>query len=132
MEHPIILFDGVCNYCNAIVNWVMRIDRKGVFRFATLQSATGQQLLQQHGLGPQAPDSVVLIEHGKAFVKSDASLRIAHHLPWWLQEVRLLWIVPRPFRDAIYDTIARNRYKWFGRKEACMVPTAEQRARFLK
>jgi predicted DCC family thiol-disulfide oxidoreductase YuxK len=132
MDHPVILFDGVCNYCNAIVNWVLRLDRKGVFRFATLQSEHGQALLREHGLPPDNLDSVVLVENGKAYTKSDATLRIAHHLPWWLQEARLLWIVPRPFRDAIYDTIARNRYRWFGKKESCMIPTAEQRGRFLE
>ncbi|RYY85477.1 MAG: thiol-disulfide oxidoreductase DCC family protein [Chitinophagaceae bacterium] len=132
MENPVVLFDGVCNYCNAIVNWVMRIDRRAVFRFASLQSERGQELLRQYGLPAGELGSVVLIEKGKAHTKSDAVLRIAHHLPWWLQEARLLSIVPRPFRDAIYDTIARNRYKWFGKKEACVVPTAEQRSRFLE
>jgi predicted DCC family thiol-disulfide oxidoreductase YuxK len=131
MEHPVILFDGVCNYCNALVNWVMRLDRKGVFRFATLQSEHGRALLRQYGLPEEQLDSVVLVEKGKAYIKSDAALRIGHHLPWWLQETRVLWVVPRPFRDAIYDFIARNRYKWFGKKESCMVPTAEQRERFL-
>jgi predicted DCC family thiol-disulfide oxidoreductase YuxK len=131
MEHPIILFDGVCNYCNAIVNWVIRLDRKARFRFASLQSERGRALLQQHGLSPEGLESVVLIDGEKVYTKSDATLRIVRYLPWWLQEARALWIVPRPFRDAIYDYVARNRYKWFGKKETCMIPSQEQRGRFL-
>jgi predicted DCC family thiol-disulfide oxidoreductase YuxK len=131
MEHPIILFDGVCNYCNAIVNWVIRLDRKARFRFASLQSERGRSLLQQHGLSPEGLESVVLIDGEKVYTKSDATLRIVRYLPWWLQEARALWIVPRPFRDAIYDYVARNRYKWFGKKDSCMIPSQEQRGRFL-
>jgi predicted DCC family thiol-disulfide oxidoreductase YuxK len=73
----------------------------------------------------------VLIDGEKVYTKSDATLRIVRYLPWWLQEARALWIVPRPFRDAIYDYVARNRYKWFGKKDSCMIPSQEQRGRFL-
>jgi predicted DCC family thiol-disulfide oxidoreductase YuxK len=130
-EGPVILFDGVCNYCNGMVNRTIRLDKGGRIRFAPLQSATGQRLLQEYGLPVGSLDSFVFIDNGKAYTKSGAALRVLRYLPWWIQEVRLLGIVPRPFRDAIYDFIARNRYKWFGKKDSCMIPAPAIRARFL-
>jgi predicted DCC family thiol-disulfide oxidoreductase YuxK len=133
VQGPILLFDGVCNLCNAVVRFVVARDRAGVFRFAALQSEVGARLLAEHGVEvPEGdPDSVVLIECGRAYVESTAALRAARYLafPWFL-----LWpglLVPRPIRDAIYRWIARNRYRWFGRRDQCMVPTPELRAKFL-
>lgn len=131
MNHPVILFDGVCNFCDGAVNFVLRQDKKDVFRFAPLQSEAGQQLLQQYGLSKADFDSFVLIDEGKVYKKSDASLRVMNRLPWYWKEVQLFRIVPRFLRDAIYDFIARNRYQWFGKKEQCMIPTPQMRARFL-
>lgn len=130
-EHPVILFDGVCNFCNGAINFVLKQDRKKVFRFATLQSEAGQRLLQQHNLSTKGFDSFVLIDDGKVYKKSAASLRVMNKLPWYWKEIQLFRIIPTIFRDAIYDYIARNRYKMFGKKDQCMVPTPEIRSRFL-
>ena len=130
-ENAIILFDGVCNFCNAAINFVLKQDKKGVFRFAPLQSEAGQRLLKQYNLSTAEFDSFVLIDDGKIYKKSSASLRVMNKLPWYWKEAQLLRLIPTPFRDAIYDFIAKNRYKWFGKKEQCMIPTPEMRNRFL-
>lgn len=130
-EHPVILFDGVCNFCNGAINFVLKQDKKGIFRFAPLQSETGKRLLQQFNLSTNDFDSFVLIDEGKAYKKSAASLRVMTKLPWYWKEVQLFRIIPTIFRDAIYDFFAKRRYKWFGKKDQCMIPTAEIRSRFL-
>jgi predicted DCC family thiol-disulfide oxidoreductase YuxK len=130
-DQPVILFDGVCNFCNGAINFIIRQDRKGVFRFAALQSPAGQQLLQQYGLPTHSFDSFILIEKGKVFMSSTAGLKLYSRLPWYWKWTQAFWIVPRSIRDAVYNLIARNRYKWFGRKEQCMVPGPELRSRFL-
>ena len=128
---PVILFDGVCNLCNGFVQFVIRRDRVGRFRFASLQSAEGQALLTAHGLpAPTEPESIVLIENGRAYSHSGAVLRLARHLPGW-RWLTAFRVVPRPVRDAVYRWVARNRYRWFGRQEACLLPTPELKARFL-
>jgi predicted DCC family thiol-disulfide oxidoreductase YuxK len=130
-EHPVILFDGVCNFCDSAVNFVLKQDKKGVFRFAPLQSEAGQKLLQQFNLSTKDFDSFILIDDGKVYKKSSASLQVMNKLPWYWKEVQIFRIIPAIFRDAIYDFIAKNRYKWFGKKDQCMVPTPEIRSRFL-
>ena len=116
-ENPIILFDGVCNFCNSAINFVLKQDKKGIFRFAPLQSETGQKLLNQYNLSTKEFDSFVLIDNGKVYKKSAASLQVMNKLPWYWKEAQLFRIIPTVFRDAIYDFIAKNRYKWFGKKE---------------
>jgi len=128
---PIILFDGACNFCNGAVNFVIRQDKKSRFRFAPLQSAAGQELLAAHHLSQKDFDSFVLIDNGKVYQKSSAALRVLNHLPWYWKEAQLLRVVPTFLRDAIYDFIARHRYQWFGKRDQCMVPTPQVRARFL-
>ena len=130
-NHPVILFDGVCNFCNGAINFVLKQDKKGIFRFAPLQSEAGQKLLQQFNLSIKDFDSFVLIDQGKVYKKSAASLRVMNQLPWYWKEVQIFRIIPRIFRDAIYDFIANNRYKWFGKKDQCMVPGPGMRNRFL-
>lgn len=130
-EHPIILFDGVCNFCNAAVNFVLKQDKKGVFRFAALQSEAGQKLSEQYNLPGENFKSFVLIENRKVFQKSKAALKVLNHLPWYWKEMQLLKVVPTFLRDAIYDFVAKNRYKWFGKKQQCMIPTAAMKSRFL-
>ncbi|RSK23903.1 thiol-disulfide oxidoreductase DCC family protein [Hymenobacter metallilatus] len=128
----IILFDGVCNLCNGFVQFVIRHDAAGRFRFAALQSVAGQALLQRHRLPtPPEPDSVVLLMAGQAYTHSAAALGILQHLPGWRWLARLGQMFPRPLRDAVYRLIARHRYRWFGRQDACWLPTPELRARFL-
>jgi predicted DCC family thiol-disulfide oxidoreductase YuxK len=130
-ENPVILFDGVCNFCNGAINFVLKQDRKSVFRFAPLQSEAGRRLLQQYNLPTEEFESFVLIDQGKVYKKSNAALRVMNKLPWYWKESQIFRVIPTIFRDAIYDFIARNRYKWFGKKDQCMVPTAEMRSRFL-
>jgi predicted DCC family thiol-disulfide oxidoreductase YuxK len=131
-NNKIILFDGVCNLCNNSVLFVIKRDKKDLFRYASLQSEIGQQLVRERGIDTSQVDSIILIEPGVAyFTKSDAALEIAQDLGglWKLSSV-FSWI-PKSIRDVVYDFVARNRYKWFGKKEACMVPTPELRAKFL-
>jgi len=131
VNHPVILFDGVCNLCNGAVNFVIRHDTKNIFRFATLQSQAGQQFLHQFDFTSPDMRSFVLIDNGKAYQKSTAALRVLKYLPWHLKAFRVFLIVPSFIRNGVYDIIARHRYKWFGKKEVCMVPTAELKAKFL-
>ena len=130
--HPVILFDGVCNLCSSSVRFIIARDPAARFRFASLQSEAGQALLGGHGLDTGALSSVVLVEDGRVHTRSDAALRIAWRLsgPWPLAGV--FRAVPRGVRDGVYDWIARNRYRWFGKTEACWLPTPELRARFLE
>ncbi len=130
-----ILFDGVCNLCNGFVQFVIRHDPAGRFRFAALQSAAGQALLAAQGLAPAtgaaAPESVLLLSGGRLYSHSGAVLRIAQGLggAWRLAAVG--WVLPRPWRDALYRLVARHRYRWFGREESCWLPTPALKARFL-
>lgn len=132
MNHSIVLFDGVCNYCNSVVNQLIRHDREGVLRFAALQSSGGQQLLQKHGLPLQYFDSFILIDGGKVYKKSSAAIRLYNKLGWQWKWTQLFKIVPLFIRDGIYDYFAKHRYYWFGRKDECMIPTADVRSRFLE
>lgn len=130
-HHPIILFDGVCNLCNSFVDFVIRRDARGVFRFASLQSDLGHQRTIGCSNLPLGVDSVILVEGEKCYVRSTAALRILRRLdfPWPLGYV--LIIFPRSVRDIVYDYIARNRYRWFGKRETCRLPTDEELTRFL-
>jgi predicted DCC family thiol-disulfide oxidoreductase YuxK len=130
---PVMLFDGVCNLCNASVNFVLDRDRDARLRFASLQSESARELLTARGVAaPEGdPDSMVLIEGDRVWVRSDAVLRVCRHLPWPWRAASVFLIVPRGLRDAVYRLIARNRYRWFGRSEVCRMPTPALRARFL-
>ena len=124
-----MLFDGVCNLCNASINFVIDRDAEAVFRFAPLQSDVGRALVS--GCEVKGEDSIVLVEDGRCYVRSDAALRIARRLDGAWRLLGVLRVVPRPLRDAAYRIIARNRYRWFGRQESCRLPTPDLRARFL-
>ena len=127
----VVLFDGVCNYCNSMVNYAIRHDAGGKLRFAPLQSEAGSALRQKHNISPSI-DSVIFLDNGKVYTYSDAALRIARYLDWPAKMVAALVIVPGFIRQPFYKWIARNRYKWFGRKEACMIPSADVRSRFIE
>jgi predicted DCC family thiol-disulfide oxidoreductase YuxK len=127
----IVLFDGVCHLCNNSVNFIINRDRHKYFKFTPLQSQIGQQLLRQHHLSPTDLNTLVLIEEGKAYTRSTAALRIARQLSGLWPGAYLLIVVPRWLRDAAYSFIAKNRYKWFGKREACMMPTPDVKERFL-
>jgi len=131
-EHSFILFDGVCNFCNGAVNFLIRQDKKKVFRFVAMQSAKGRELLEQRGIDPDNLQTFVFIENGKAYQKSTAALRLARHLPWYWQWAKLFWAVPPFVRDGVYNVVARNRYRWFGRREQCMLPTSDVASRFIQ
>lgn len=128
---PVILFDGICNYCNGVINFIIRQDKKKVFLFATLQSNFGQKILKENNLPVDVFETFLLLDKDKLYKKSTAGLRLYNKLPWYWKWTQLFWIFPRFIRDAVYSLVAKNRYKWFGKKETCMVPTPELRDRFL-
>ncbi|PHR98664.1 MAG: thiol-disulfide oxidoreductase [Leeuwenhoekiella sp.] len=127
----IILFDGVCNLCNGAINFIIKHDPKAQLKFASLQGATGQKLLAKHHINPKETDSIVLIEPERVSVKSSAALRIAKYLDRGYPLLYGFMIIPGFIRNAVYDFIAANRYKWFGKKNSCMIPTPELKSRFL-
>ncbi len=127
----IILFDGVCNFCNNSINFVIKHDKKNYFKFAPLQSERGGELLDKYKISRAETDSVVVVENEKAYTHSTAALRIAKGLGGIWSLAYIFIVVPKFIRDAAYNLIARNRYKWFGKKDACMLPTPEIRGKFL-
>ena len=128
----IVLFDGVCNLCNEAVQRIIKHDKKDVFRFASLQSELGKKLVEERGLDPEEIDSIILIEPGVAYYrKSTAALEISRDLSGGYSLLKNFLFIPEVFRDGVYDLIASNRYKWFGRKDQCMIPTPELKAKFL-
>ena len=130
--HPIILFDGICNLCNGAVQFVIKHDPEAMFHFASLQSEAGQTLLQQYNLPKNNFSSFVLIDDDKAYTKSTAALKVAKKLNGGIKLLYGFIIVPAFIRNAVYNTIAKNRYKWFGKKNECMIPTPVLQSRFLK
>jgi predicted DCC family thiol-disulfide oxidoreductase YuxK len=130
-ENPIVLFDGVCNFCNYWMNFAINRDRKKKLRFAPLQGETAKQLLPQYNINPTSPDSVIFIDNGRAYTKSSASLRICKYMDGGWKLFYGFIIIPKFIRDFFYKIIARKRYKWFGKKDECMVPTPELKERFL-
>jgi predicted DCC family thiol-disulfide oxidoreductase YuxK len=130
----IVLFDGVCNFCNSTVNFIIEHDKAGYFKFAPLQSDAGVSIADEHGLGTRMddiPDSVILVEDGRAFTHSTAALRIASHLGSPLSWLSVLKVVPAPIRDWAYKLFANYRYRLFGKKDQCMIPTPKVKERFL-
>jgi predicted DCC family thiol-disulfide oxidoreductase YuxK len=130
-DQSIILFDGICNFCNSAVNFTLKRNAKADIRFAALQSQAGQRLLQQYNLPVNYTESFVFIEKGKAYKQSTAALKACRHLRGLWPLCYGLIIVPRFIRDSIYNWIAGNRYKWFGTRQECMIPTPEVKERFL-
>jgi predicted DCC family thiol-disulfide oxidoreductase YuxK len=127
----IVIFDGVCNLCARSVQFILRHEAEPRFMFSPLQSPAGARLLGDHGFPTADVGSFVLLSDGKVYTRSAAALRIASHFKGAWQLLRVLWLVPRPLRDLLYDFVARNRYSWFGKAETCMVPTPELRTRFM-
>ncbi|AXI09218.1 thiol-disulfide oxidoreductase [Oceanobacillus zhaokaii] len=127
----IILFDGVCNFCSNSVNFIIKRDKHATFKFGSLQSDIGIKLKNQTNL-PEDTDSIVLMEDGKYYDKSTAALRISKELDGFWKFLYVFIIVPKPLRDLAYNYLAKNRYKWFGKKDQCMLPSPEIKSRFLK
>ena len=128
----IVLFDGVCNLCDTSVQFIIKHDTADIFRFAALQSDIGKRLTSERGIDTEEVDSIILIECGVAYyTKSDAALEIGTALKGYRSISRILKLVPSGLRNIVYDFTAKNRYSWYGKKEACMIPTAELKAKFL-
>lgn len=128
---PIILFDGICNLCNSSVQFVLKHDKQKQFRFASLQSDAGQLLLKKYNLPETNFNSFVLLQNDNAYLKSTAALMVAKQLSGFIKILYAFIIVPAFIRNGVYNIIATNRYKWFGRRASCMLPTPELKSRFL-
>ncbi|WP_372508219.1 thiol-disulfide oxidoreductase DCC family protein [Flavobacterium terrisoli] len=132
-DKKIILFDGVCNLCNASVQFVIKHDKKDIFRFVALQSALGQKIIEHIGIDPKHTDSFVLYEPTKAYYyKAEAALKAVNEFGGVYSLLQIFHIFPKFISNAVYDYIARNRYKWYGRQESCMIPTPELKDKFLE
>ena len=132
-DKKIILFDGLCNLCDSSVQYIIKNDKKDIFRFVSLQSELGQNILKYLGISNKNIDSIVLYEPGIAYYyKSDAILQIAKHLSNFFNYTLIFRIIPNTLRDVLYDYIAKNRFKWYGKKETCWIPSPELKAKFLE
>lgn len=130
-EHPVLLFDGVCNLCNRSIQYVIERDPESHFRFAPLQSQVAQELLEASGYEGETFDSVVLVDNGEYYTKSDAVIRTARHLGGFYRVLGPFGVFPRRLRNVVYDFVANRRYNWFGKRDSCMMPTPDIRERFL-
>jgi len=130
-EPKIILFDGICNFCNYWVNFIIDRDSKNIFKFAALQSEKGNELLDKFNLPKNDFDSFILISQNKVYKKSTAAFEIAKHLNGWPKIISPLRFLPVYITDFFYDLIAKNRYRIFGKKKACRIPTKEEKSKFL-
>jgi len=130
-DHPVLLFDGVCNLCNSVVQFIIPRDPEGRIHFAPLQSETGKALLSAHGLPPGDLDTAVLVDDGQVYRKSSAAIRILELLGWPYRVGTVGRVLPEPIRDGLYDIVAANRYDVFGRKDRCMIPDEDVSDRFV-
>lgn len=131
MQHPVIVFDAICVLCSANAAFMLKHDRKGLFRLAAMQGETGRELMQQAGIDPADPESFVVFDGGRILMNSDAVIHIWSRIGWPWRIAVLGKVIPRPLRDAVYRLVARNRYRIFGKRETCWVPTPEQAQRVL-
>ena len=132
-DDAVIVFDGVCVLCSRWTRFVLRFDRDQHFRLAAMQTQAGRRILADHGLDPDDPSTFIVIDGGHAYTESAAVLHALSRFSWpWRFVAAVLRFVPRALRDTAYRMIARNRYAWFGRKELCVIPVPEQRARFIE
>ena len=130
-DHPVILFDGVCNLCNSSVQYVIKHDPEHIFRFASLQSPFGQKFLSDNHLSSNNINSFILFSNNKIYTRSTAALQVAKRLKGLMKLLYFFMIVPGFIRDGVYNIIAKNRYKWFGKEETCWLPTPELKNLFL-
>lgn len=128
--NDIVLFDGECNFCDRSVQFIIKRDKEAVFKFTSLQSDVGQEITRKYQV-PGHIDSIILVRDDKYYVKSAAALQISKHLSGGWKLLFIFSIVPKPIRDYFYDILAKNRYKWFGKNDRCMIPSPEIRNRFL-
>lgn len=130
--NDLIIFDGVCNLCTFSVRFILQHETAPLLYFTPLQSKTGAQLLQTYGFDPNDAKTFVLVQNGQVYSRSEAALRVAKYLRWPWRGLVAFRMMPRPWRDAIYDYIARNRYRWFGQHDICMLPKPEWQMRFME
>ena len=131
-NHPVLFFDGVCNLCNSSVQWILKRDPEGRFRFASLQGKLAGETLPAHGYDPADLNTVALLNQGRLYTKSAAFLQVMKALGGgWKLLYYLGSAIPNPVRNLVYDWIAKNRYRWFGKKDECMLPRPEWKLRFL-
>ena len=130
LSHPLVLFDGFCNLCNASVQTIIKNDPDGYFHFAALQSETGQYVLENNSMDKKDLKTFILLENGKVYTRSSAALKVASRMKFPYKLLTVFLIVPPFIRNAVYNIIASNRYKWFGKRDSCMMPTPELKARF--
>jgi predicted DCC family thiol-disulfide oxidoreductase YuxK len=130
--HAIIFFDGVCNLCNGFVDYIIRHDKKGYFLFTSLQSQKAGEMLKPFHMEATVSEGVILLENGRLYFRSEAGLRILKRLSGMHRLLYFFIIVPRFIRDKVYDFIASNRYRWFGKKEQCRIPEPGERERFVE
>ena len=128
----IVVFDGICNFCEGTVNFILQHEAGPELTFVPLQTATGARMLRDFGFDPEDAETFVFVAGGKAYARSSAAVRVARHLRWPWRALAAAWIVPRPLRDHGYRLIAANRYRWFGQKDRCMIPTPDVRKRFVE
>ncbi len=127
----IVIFDGVCNLCNWSVRFIIERDSESVFKFTAAQSETGKEILSRFEITTPEPESVFLFQSDTLIKKSSAALAIAAELNGFWKYLAILRFIPRPVRDIVYDWVAQNRYRWFGKRDACMIPSNELKSRFL-
>ncbi|MGB1204589.1 MAG: thiol-disulfide oxidoreductase DCC family protein [Chitinophagales bacterium] len=128
---PLLLFDGVCNLCNASVQFVIKYNAKKNVQFSALQSETGQAILKKNGLTTTNFDTIVLLENDTIYTKSTAALRLCRHFDGFYRFLYIFIIVPTPIRNFVYSFISKNRYRWFGKEESCWLPTPDLQKRFV-
>jgi len=131
-DKKIILFDGVCNLCDSTVQFLIKRDKKDIFRFVAIQSDLGQEIIQHIGIDTSKTDSIILYIPGEAYYyKAEAALKIGKELGGVYSLLSIFTLLPKILSNGVYDFIARNRYKWYGKKDACMIPTPSMKAKFL-
>lgn len=130
-DKPILLFDGFCNLCNSSVQFFLKHEKTNDFRFTSLQSDTGKALLKKYNIDPKVTDSLVLIHNNKAYIKSSAALKATAYMKGLYPLLQAFLIIPAFIRNSVYDFIARNRYKWYGKSESCMIPDPSLTQRFI-
>ncbi|MFC2130771.1 thiol-disulfide oxidoreductase DCC family protein [Bacteroidota bacterium] len=132
-ENPLIIFDGICNLCNSTIEFVIKEDKKKIFRFSSMQSVYAKDVLLNFRLNIKADNSVILIDKGKVYTKSTAIIRILKKLGFYYRVFAyLMFIIPAPLRNLLYNFISYNRYKWFGKRKNCTVPQKELEDRFYQ
>ena len=128
----IVIFDGICNFCNGSVNFIIKRDPKGVFSFAPMQSEIAQELMQKHKIEKEELDTFLLFKNGSVYDRSDAALEITRNLTGFWHLFQIFKILPKAIRDGLYNLFARKRYALFGKRDSCMIPTPEIRKRFIE